>query len=59
MLLTPLKQRLAPGGKLICSGIIRHREDDVLRAAAQAGYALVQREAQGEWVALCLKNGEA
>ena len=59
MLLTPLKQRLVPGGKLICSGIIRHREDDVLRAAAQAGYALVQREAMGEWVALCLKNGEA
>lgn len=57
MLAGPLTRHLLPGGLLICSGIIKEREQDVLDAAQQAGYALAERAAKGEWVALCLQRG--
>lgn len=56
MLAGPLTRHLIPGGKLICSGIIREREQDVRTAADEAGYTLVDRIEKGEWVALCLRN---
>ena len=46
-------------GLLICSGIIREREQDVLDAARAAGYAVADRIEKGEWVALCLRNEAA
>ncbi len=57
MLAGPLTRHLATGGLLICSGIIREREKDVLDAAAKAGYAVANRLLKGEWVALCLRRG--
>ena len=36
----PAKAHICPGGAFICSGIIREREEDVLRALRQAGYAM-------------------
>lgn len=57
MLVQPLTRHLARGGRLLCSGIIREREQDVLEAASQAGYRVVDRLAKGEWVALCLESG--
>ncbi len=57
MLAGPLTRHLLPGGMLICSGIIREREQDVLGATGEVGYALVERVQQGEWVALCLSRG--
>jgi len=56
MLCGPLKRHLVAGGLLICSGIIREREDDVLTATWSEGYTVVKRATRGEWVALCLRN---
>ena len=59
MLAGPLTRHLEKGGLLICSGIIREREQDVLDAAMAAGYAVADRIEKGEWVALCLRNEAA
>ena len=59
MLSGPLTRHLEKGGLLICSGIIREREQDVLDAARAAGYAVADRIEKGEWVALCLRNEAA
>lgn len=56
MLAGPLTRHLEKGGLLICSGIIREREEDVRKAAKEAGYAVVESLGKGEWVALCLRN---
>lgn len=58
MLSGPLTRHLQKGGLFLCSGIIREREQDVLAAAQAAGYILADRLTKGEWVALCLINGE-
>ena len=59
MLAGPLTRHLEKGGLLICSGIIREREQDVLAAAKEAGYVAADRIEKGEWVALCLRNEAA
>lgn len=56
MLAGPLTRHLQRNGLLICSGIIREREQDVLLAAKKAGYAVYDRIEKGEWVALALRN---
>ncbi|MEG0740728.1 MAG: 50S ribosomal protein L11 methyltransferase [Clostridia bacterium] len=56
MLAGPLTRHLVRDGLLICSGIIREREQDVLAAVKEAGYTVYDRCEKGEWVALCLKN---
>ncbi|MCI6376891.1 MAG: 50S ribosomal protein L11 methyltransferase [Clostridiales bacterium] len=56
MLAGPLTRHLQRNGLLICSGIIREREQDVLLAAEKAGYAVYDRIEKGEWVALALRN---
>lgn len=56
MLAGPLTRHLEKDGLLICSGIIREREQDVLNAAKEAGYTVKDRIEKGEWVALCLRN---
>jgi ribosomal protein L11 methyltransferase len=47
-----LAAALAPGGRLITSGIIESREDEVALALAAAGLHLHSRLREGEWVAL-------
>ena len=59
MLAGPLTRHLVKDGLLICSGIIRERERDVLAAAKEAGYTVYDRIEKGEWVALCLRNEAA
>lgn len=56
MLAGPMTRHLEKDGLLICSGIIREREQDVLNAAKEAGYTVKDRIEKGEWVALCLRN---
>ena len=56
MLAGPLTRHLEKGRLLICSGIIREREQDVMNAAQEAGYVLFDRIEKGEWVALALRN---
>jgi ribosomal protein L11 methyltransferase len=43
---------LAPGGKLVSSGIIADREDEVTLAYAAAGLERIERRQEGDWVAL-------
>lgn len=56
MLAEPMTRHLVKGGVLICSGIIKEREQDVMEAVNKAGYTVLKRLTKGEWVALALKN---
>ena len=47
---------LRPGGRLLSSGIFIDREEDVRVALEGAGLHLVERSAEGEWVALELER---
>lgn len=51
-----IKDRLAPGGTAILSGIITEREPDVLAALEQNGLGIVNRRQQEEWVALAVQH---
>ena len=57
MLAGPMTRHLEKDGLLICSGIIREKEQQVMDAAIEAGYKLHDRIEKGEWVALCFVNG--
>jgi ribosomal protein L11 methyltransferase len=48
----PLRDELRPGGALVASGIFVDREPDVRRAFDTVGLRVVDRSAEGEWVAL-------
>ncbi len=52
ILAADLAAALAPGGTLISSGILDAREAEVEAAFAATGLRLVERHAEGEWVAL-------
>jgi ribosomal protein L11 methyltransferase len=51
-LASELAAELAPGGRLLASGIFIDREPDVRAAFAGVGLEVVERAAEGEWVAL-------
>lgn len=54
-----LEEHLAPGGRLLASGIIDTREDDVVRAARQHDFAVEKRRTRDGWVALLIgRSGE-
>ena len=40
---------LAPGGHLICSGIIDGREDEAASALASGGFTVLERQRDGDW----------
>ena len=48
---------LADGGVYIVSGIIDSREQDVLTALADCGFAVVERHAHGGWLCLVCNRG--
>jgi ribosomal protein L11 methyltransferase len=48
----PLRSELAPGGRILASGIFRDREGDVRAAFEAAGLRLGRRWAEEDWVAL-------
>ncbi len=52
ILAADLAAALAPGGVLISSGILETRTAEVEAAFASAGLRLLERHAEGEWVAL-------
>ena len=56
MLSVPITKHLENDGLLICSGIIRERESDVLTALENAKFDVIDRFHKGEWVALCAKK---
>lgn len=51
-----LETILLPGGRLIASGIINDRLQDVLDATEKYGFQVEAKKISGEWVALCLKR---
>lgn len=57
-LFADLSRVLAPGGRLIASGIRTDREDEVVQAGQAQGYALVDRTEAGGWVALVFARKE-
>jgi len=48
----PLTNHIVSGGKFICSGIIKEREQDVVDALNAAGYEILEIRRKGEWVAM-------
>jgi ribosomal protein L11 methyltransferase len=52
MLAEPLRDELAPGGRILASGIFRDREGDVRTAFEAAGMTVTRRWAEEDWVAL-------
>ena len=47
-----LRDELRRGGILVASGIFVDREADVVAAFGRSGSAVVDRRAEGDWVAL-------
>jgi len=47
-----LRDELRPGGTVLASGIFVDRENEVVRAFRAAGLEIVDRSAEGEWVAI-------
>ena len=47
-----IKQRMAPDGHAILSGIIRERKPDVLKALSDHNLSVIKEKNMGEWVAL-------
>jgi ribosomal protein L11 methyltransferase len=47
-----LREEMAPGARMIASGIFRDREDDVRAAFEAAGLTVTRRWAEEDWVAL-------
>ena len=52
MFAAPLNDHIIPGGLVICSGIIKEREQDVTGALLAAGYTILDIRRKGEWVAM-------
>ena len=52
-----LAAAVAPGGRLLASGIFAARADETIAALSAAGLTLVERWGEGEWVALELTHG--
>jgi ribosomal protein L11 methyltransferase len=52
-----LAAAVAPGGRLLASGIFTARADETIAALSAAGLTLVDRWGEGEWVALELTHG--
>ena len=46
-----LLRHVRPGGRLICSGIVKQREEEVRHALEDAGCEILRAEHRGEWVA--------
>lgn len=53
-----LSAKVAPGGRLITSGIVRERSNEVLDAVTNAGMRLIKTLDDGEWVALVFEPVE-
>ncbi|HEX5588985.1 MAG TPA: 50S ribosomal protein L11 methyltransferase [Candidatus Limnocylindrales bacterium] len=51
-----LRDELRPGGLLLASGIFEDRESEVAAAFGAAGLEVVERSAEGEWVALAARR---
>lgn len=48
-----IRNNLKEGGKLVCSGIIAEREDDVIEALKKNGYTILEVLRENAWTAIC------
>ena len=51
-----IKKHVKEKTKLILSGILRERADDVVNAYLPLGYKIINSESKGEWVALVMEK---
>ncbi|PTX64848.1 [LSU ribosomal protein L11P]-lysine N-methyltransferase [Melghirimyces profundicolus] len=51
-----LSRVVKPGGCFISSGIIHQKEEDVVSAIREAGFQIVERMCEGDWVALAARS---
>ena len=51
-----LKHFVKPGGRILCSGILDVREDDVTAALEQAGLEIVERRAKEDWRSVMVRR---
>ena len=58
-LVPAMAAKLAPGGRVILSGILSDQSDDVLVAYASAGFAMASRHDEGEWTGLLLHQADS
>jgi ribosomal protein L11 methyltransferase len=56
-LAAPLAERVAAGGHLVLSGILRHKAGQVARRFAPVPFRLARRNRSKEWVTLLLQKG--
>ena len=52
-----LSKRVAPGGYLILSGILRPKTEQLVRYFASIGFRLIKLKEEKEWATLLLKRG--
>ncbi len=56
-MVTPLVARVAPGARLVLSGVLETQRDEVTEAFKGAGLVHERTEQEGEWVAIVLSAG--
>ena len=56
LLAKDIKKHVKEKTKLILSGILRERADDVVNAYLPLGYKIINSESKGEWVALVMEK---
>jgi ribosomal protein L11 methylase PrmA len=49
-----LEKIVTEGGTLLLSGILDHQEKDVLKAAQNAGFFVIQKISDSDWVSFAL-----
>ena len=52
----PLAVPLAPGGRMILSGILEEKAGTVVAAAVRHGLLEVERKQEGDWVAITVQS---
>ena len=52
MFAEPLTRHIAPGGRFVCSGILKEKEQMVTDALLANGYELLKVLRKGSWVAM-------
>ena len=55
LLAKPVQTVMKPGAVFICSGIARDRREDVRQGLLEAGFAILDDPAQGEWAAFAVR----
>ena len=58
-LFSEVEEHLEPGAKMLLSGIIEDRVDDVVEAACAHGFCIEKIEREKDWAAIVVRRGDA